>query len=233
MRKAVGVFGCRRLFVVRLSGTLSDDAGSAEHPLVMLGFFLESEGVGAARRWHAPDVEAVGRSDHRAHAGHLCAGKRGDDAGGFLTRCRDGVTFRHLAKEVEERHGLDNLEIFVRGVAHEAAHLAARVVQGYALFGEQTLDGLEVEESRLAVVERIAVAEKDKPHHKPEIVGAVRVIKIHRPALWLGRECAHYQYLGPVGNERRPGMALKLYYIVVCHIFITTARRLTVVVNIF
>lgn len=233
MRKAVGVFGCRRLFVIRLSGTLSDDAGSAEHPFVILGFFLESEGICAARRWHAPDVEAVGRSDHRAHAGHLCAGKRGDDAGGFFAGCCDGVTFRHFAQQVVKWDGFDDIEIFVRGVAHEAAHLAARVVQGYAGFGEQALDGFEVEYTRLAVVERIAVAEEDKSHHKPEIVGAVRVIKIHRPALWLGRECAHYQYLGPVGNERRPGMALKLYYIVVCHIFITTARRLTVVVNIF
>lgn len=233
MRKAVGVFGCRRLFVVRLSGTLSDDAGSAEHPLVMLGFFLESEGICAARRWHAPDVEAVGRSDHCAHAGHLCAGKRGDDAGGFLAGCCDGVTFRHFAQQVVKWDGFDDIEIFVRGVAHEAAHLAARVVQGYALFGEQTLDGLEVEYTRIAVVECIAVAEKYKSHHKPEIVRSVGIIEIHRPAFWLWWKGSHYQYFRSVGHERRPGMALKLYYIVVCHIFITTARRLTVVVNIF
>ena len=188
---------------------LSDDAGGAEHALIVFGLFLERQWVGAARRWHAPDVEAVGRSDHRAHAGHLCAGKRGDDAGGFFAGCCDGVTFRHFAQQVVKWDGFDDIEIFVRGVAHEAAHLAARVVQGYAGFGEQALDGFEVEYTRLAVVERIAVAEKYKPHHKPEIVSSVGIIEIHRPAFWLWWKGSHYQYFRSVGHERRPRVVLE------------------------
>lgn len=119
----------------------------------------------------------------------------------------------YLAQQLRDVGLLDDLQVFVGGVATEAAHGGGGVVDGDAALAEQGFDVGLPEGLVCGVHQPPAVAEEhlaeDLPHH----VRAVGIKKVHAPPLARRREAAEHQQ-PCVGRQEGPqGVALDGYWV--------------------
>jgi len=168
-----------------------------EHPLVILRLLLKLQRIGAARRRHTPYLKPSGTAHPLAHLRKLSARQSGHHTRSLLPRSHNRMAQRHLRKKLIERHSLHNLQKLIRRIAHQPAHLPPRIIQRNTPLLKQTLYSAEIEPLRARVIQSITVAPENQPHHKPEIIRPVRIIKIHRPPLALRRKRTHNQHPAP------------------------------------
>ena len=85
---------------------------------------------------------------------------------------------------------------------------ALAAIAGYLALGEEGFQLRQVKAFLLFYPEVVLVTIEYQPHNSPHVIYFVWVIKLHRPALRLRRECAKHQHHCPTGQKRLKRMTL-------------------------
>ena len=165
--------------------------------MVIKGFFLQCQRVGARSRWHTPKANLLSVNPYyrvtaycRFFATEVCH----YGVGGLLPRCRYCLALRHLLQKQVDVGGVDNLEELVRGVFLEPSNLAGCVVEGYPLLCTELYNALFVEALLSFCLKVVLVAKEYVSHNAPHIVYPVGVEEFHRPTCLWWRETAEHKY---------------------------------------
>lgn len=194
---------------------LGEKADAAVQFDVLLGLFLDREGIGAGSGWQAPDGDgtAMGiyesrRFDRLAYLGNFAVGEACEHLGCKCSRGRQSTAIWHQCEKRFQIHRLHNLKERIGGVAAQTAHFMTCVAERYAAFSAEVGDFLQSECAVDGIVEVLAVFVERKAGYAPEVVDAVGIVKWHAPARRRGRKGAEKEYPCILGYERRPRMSL-------------------------
>ena len=126
--------------------------------------------------------------------------------GSFLSGGDDGRATRDLSEQSGKVGRGDDFQKLVRRIILKTADGGSRVVQGDAFVEQELHNHFFLETFGPFIYKPIPVAMENVSHDAPHVVDEVRVVEIHAPAFFLGRETAQHQQACVGRKERLQGM---------------------------